>query len=73
MPRPLLLRLLALFGLGAAQGLMGWLMVVSGLVDWPSVSHFRLAAHLCLALVIVSVAVWIARDMEVRLHAADGS
>ena len=63
--RPLLLRMLALFGLGAAQGLMGWLMVVSGLVDRPSVSHFRLAAHLCLALLIVSVAVWLARDMAV--------
>ena len=57
--------MLALFGLGAAQGLMGWLMVVSGLVDRPSVSHFRLAAHLCLALLIVSVAVWFARDMAV--------
>lgn len=31
------------------QGVMGWLMVKSGLVDRPSVSHFRLAAHLILA------------------------
>lgn len=65
MPRPLMVRMLALFGLGAAQGLMGWLMVVSGLVDRPSVSHYRLAAHLGLALVIVSVAVWFARDLAV--------
>ena len=61
--RPLLIRLLALFGLGAAQGVTGWLMVISGLVDRPSVSHFRLAAHLCLALLIVSMAVWLARDL----------
>jgi len=65
LPRPLLLRLFGLLALGAAQGVMGWLMVVSGLVDRPSVSHFRLAAHLGLALLIVSVAVWIARDMTV--------
>jgi len=35
--------------LGGAQGLMGWYMVKSGLVDRPEVSHFRLAAHLSLA------------------------
>jgi heme a synthase len=63
--RPLLLRSLALFGLGAAQGLMGWLMVASGLVDRPSVSHYRLAAHLSLAFVIFGFAVWLAREMSV--------
>lgn len=44
-----------LFGLlllGGCQGLMGWYMVQSGLVDRPSVSHFRLAAHLGLAFLI---------------------
>ena len=35
--RPLMTRALALFGLGAMQGVMGWLMVKSGLVDRPSV------------------------------------
>ena len=35
--------------LGGSQGLMGWYMVKSGLVDRPEVSHFRLAAHLSLA------------------------
>ena len=34
------------------QGLMGWYMVKSGLVDNPHVSHFRLAAHLSLAFLI---------------------
>lgn len=35
--------------LGGGQGLMGWYMVKSGLIDRPEVSHFRLAAHLSLA------------------------
>lgn len=63
MNRPLALRSLALFGLGGMQGLMGWLMVASGLVDRPSVSHYRLAAHLSLAFMIFGYAVWLARDM----------
>lgn len=44
-----------LFGillLGFAQGAMGWIMVKSGLVDMPAVSHYRLAAHLMLAFLI---------------------
>lgn len=56
-------RALMLFALGLAQGLMGWLMVASGLVDRPSVSHLRLAAHLSLAFVIVAAGVWLARDL----------
>lgn len=44
--------LLGILGLGAAQGYLGWFMVKSGLVDVPAVSHYRLAAHLGLALVI---------------------
>lgn len=64
--RPLLGRLLILFGLGAAQGAMGWFMVRSGLVDVPRVSHYRLAAHLSLAFVIFGYAVWLARDLALR-------
>jgi heme a synthase len=63
---PLARRALVLFGLGAAQGLMGWVMVKSGLVDMPRVSHYRLAAHLSLAFVIFGYAVWLARDLSVR-------
>lgn len=44
------LKLIGLFILGGAQGGLGWFMVKSGLVDEPSVSHYRLAAHLGLAL-----------------------
>ena len=39
---------------------MGWYMVKSGLVDDPRVSHFRLTAHLGLALLIFSLELWIA-------------
>ena len=38
--------------LGGLQGLMGWYMVKSGLVNHPEVSQFRLAAHLMLAFLI---------------------
>ena len=38
--------------LGVAQGVMGWLMVASGLVHDPAVSHYRLAAHLLLAVAL---------------------
>lgn len=34
------------------QGLMGWLMVKSGLQDRPHVSHYRLALHLGLAFIL---------------------
>lgn len=45
--------------LGGSQGLMGWFMVKSGLVDEPLVSHYRLAAHLCLALIILGYLCWL--------------
>lgn len=42
----------------AGQGIMGWYMVQSGLVDQPDVSHYRLAAHFILALLIFSLVLW---------------
>jgi len=45
-------------GLGACQGLMGWYMVKSGLVDDPHVSQYRLTAHLLLAVIIYA---WLLR------------
>jgi cytochrome c oxidase assembly protein subunit 15 len=56
--RPFAWRLAGIFALGGLQGLMGWLMVKSGLVDMPRVSHIRLAAHLGLALTILSFILW---------------
>ncbi len=49
--RKMLIRLLVLLGLGALQGFLGWFMVRSGLVDRPSVSHYRLAIHLSAAFI----------------------
>ncbi len=62
--------LIAIF-LGGAQGVLGWYMVKSGLVDVPSVSHFRLAAHLVLALVVSQWLVWMLLDIRApwKLHA----
>ena len=56
--RPLLPRLIGFLVLGGLQGLLGWFMVRSGLVDRPSVSHYRLAAHLGLAVLIYGLLVW---------------
>lgn len=50
--------LLIIFLLGALQGYAGWYMVKSGLVDNPDVSHYRLAIHLGLALILLSLIVW---------------
>lgn len=54
------LRLIGVFILGGLQGLMGWYMVKSGLVDRPAVSQYRLAAHLVLAFVIYGWLLWLA-------------
>lgn len=55
-------RLLGALFLGGAQGLLGWYMVKSGLVDMPRVSHFRLAAHLLLAMFILAYLFWLILD-----------
>ncbi|MFO1154124.1 MAG: COX15/CtaA family protein [Rhodospirillales bacterium] len=49
-----------LFALGALQGLLGWLMVQSGLVDNPDVSAYRLAIHFVMALLLLAALVWTA-------------
>jgi cytochrome c oxidase assembly protein subunit 15 len=64
--RALTVRALALFALGGMQGVLGWFMVMSGLVDRPSVSHYRLAAHLSLAFIIFGYALWLARDLRIE-------
>ncbi|WP_162427232.1 COX15/CtaA family protein [Pontibacter pudoricolor] len=56
-------RLLFILLLGMSQGLMGWVMVKSGLSDNPHVSHYRLAAHLLLALSLIGVILWTIADL----------
>jgi cytochrome c oxidase assembly protein subunit 15 len=58
--RPLAWQLAGIFALGGLQGALGWYMVKSGLVDDPRVSHFRLTAHLGVALAILSAELWVA-------------
>jgi heme a synthase len=53
-------RLFVLLALGAGQGLLGWYMVQSGLEHEPAVSHYRLLAHLGLAIVLLSALLWTA-------------
>ena len=50
--------------LGGLQGLLGWYMVKSGLVDDPAVSHFRLAAHLMLAFLVGQWILWMWLDLR---------
>jgi cytochrome c oxidase assembly protein subunit 15 len=53
-----------ILALGALQGVIGWWMVASGLVDRPEVSHIRLAIHLITALLIFAAMLWVAGDMR---------
>lgn len=51
------------FGIGllfALQGLVGWLMVQSGLIDDPHVSHYRLTLHLMCAVALLGACLWLA-------------
>ncbi|MGH8675061.1 MAG: COX15/CtaA family protein [Burkholderiales bacterium] len=61
--RTLAWKLAGVFALGALQGVLGWYMVQSGLVDDPRVSHLRLTAHLGLALAIFAAQLWMALDL----------
>jgi cytochrome c oxidase assembly protein subunit 15 len=58
-PKVLLPRLLGLFVLGGLQGVVGWYMVKSGLVDRTDVSQYRLAAHLGIAVLIFGYTLWL--------------
>ena len=40
------------------QGVVGWYMVKSGLVNDVTVSHYRLSLHLSLAVLILSILFW---------------
>ncbi len=61
--RPLGIKLTGIFILGGLQGFMGWYMVMSGLVNDPHVSQYRLTAHLGLAFVIFATILWVALDV----------
>jgi heme a synthase len=52
-----------MFVLGGLQGVLGWYMVKSGLVDNPRVSQYRLTAHLGAAIVIYAYMFWVALSL----------
>ncbi len=56
--KPFAFRLLGIFALGGLQGLVGWLMVKSGLQDNPWVSPVKLMFHLGLATIIFMLLLW---------------
>src|SRR3989338_4848238 len=57
--QPLVRRMVAVPLLVVANGVLGWLMVASGLVDIPRVSPYRLTAHLGLAIVVYGYVLWL--------------
>jgi len=57
--KDLIINLICVFILIVIQGVVGWYMVKSGLVDNISVSHYRLAIHLTLAFIILSSLIWL--------------
>ncbi len=55
--------MMGMFILGGLQGVLGWYMVKSGLVDDPDVSQYRLTAHLGAALLILGYMLWVAMSL----------
>jgi len=53
-------RMIVLFALGGLQGFVGWWMVESGLETRVSVSQYRLAIHLGVALILFAAILWTA-------------
>tara|TARA_B100001057_G_scaffold88040_1_gene84074 strand:+ start:1039 stop:2055 length:1017 start_codon:yes stop_codon:yes gene_type:complete len=47
-----------IFLLIVTQGVIGWYMVESGLVNNTTVSHYRLSIHLLFAFIIISFLIW---------------
>ncbi len=64
---PLRARLWTIFALGAMLGVIGWLMVASGLSGRVSVSQYWLAFHLTLACLIFAAVLWTAQGLAPRV------
>ncbi len=62
--KSLAIKIASAFVFGGLQGGVGWLMVATGLQqDMTHVSHYALAAHLVLALTLMSFIVWLILDL----------
>jgi len=66
--REMIRPLIILFLLGALQGLVGWIMVQSGLEDSDLVyvSHYKLAIHFILALGLLCYVLWFALQLLIK-------
>jgi cytochrome c oxidase assembly protein subunit 15 len=60
---------LLMFALGGVQAFIGKIMVASGQVDAPQVSHYRLTAHLSAAFLVFALMFWRAQSL---LHGSSG-
>ena len=50
------------------QGIIGWIMVKSGLVENTTVSHYRLSIHLTTALIIISIIFWLINNVVFKCN-----
>ena len=55
---------LIIFLLILFQGIIGWYMVKSGLINDVTVSHYRLSIHLTTALIIISTLFWLIKNFK---------
>ncbi len=63
------LKYFSIFLLVCFQGFLGWFMVQSGLIKNLDISHFRLAVHLSVALLILSLIFWFILDnLKIRKY-----
>jgi cytochrome c oxidase assembly protein subunit 15 len=61
---------LLMFALGGLQAVIGKIMVASGQVDAPQVSHYKLTAHLSAAFLVFALMFWRAQSL---LHGIPGN
>jgi heme a synthase len=64
--RQMIIPFIILFILGAAQGLIGWIMVASGINDTDLyVNHIKLAMHFMAALLLLCYTLWFALQLMI--------
>ena len=54
------------FFLIVIQGVVGWYMVKSGLINDVTVSHYRLSVHLSMAFIIISCIYWLIQNTRIN-------
>ena len=59
-----------IFFLIVLQGIIGWYMVKSGLVNDITVSHYRLSIHLSTAILIISTIFWLIKNFKLKTNKA---